>query len=260
MMNDWKPDTGNWKLIRPLLAAALALFATAQLDAQALRTMVPVGARYASAPDEPARQRDLDDMRRLRFNVVSLREGDGPPGRLAFLDRVIANAPYPDVELSAEETMAVVPVNDAGDGLAGRAWSALARGARGILFDDWAALARNTRALAAAAEFAEAVTRNAALYAPLRPRVTDLRSADPAGMVEVRMLESTAAFVLIAINHTGSRQTLDIGFPPDIPEAIWRNMTTGASVSFIMGADGPTYKRSLAPYDVIVLAINRALR
>ena len=68
------------------------------------------------------------------------------------------------------------------------------------------------------------------------------------------------AVVLIAINPTAASRTLDIAFPRDIPEAIWRNMTSGASVSFVMGADGPTYKRSLAPYEVLVLAIDRGLR
>ncbi|MGH9310781.1 MAG: hypothetical protein ACRD1U_15500 [Vicinamibacterales bacterium] len=259
-MNDWKPDTGNWNLVRRPLAAVLALLATSQLDAQALRAIVAVGARYAPAPDERTRQRDLDDMRRLRFNVVSLGDAEGRQGRLAFLDRVIANAPYPGVELSGTEEIAIVPVKDGGDDLAARAWSALARGARGVLFDDWAALARNTAALAAAAEFTEAVTRNAALYAPLRPRTADLRTAAAPETVEVRLLESAAAIVIIAINHTPARQSLDVGFPRDIPEAIWRNMVTGASVSFVMGADGPAYKRSLAPHEVLVLAINKTLR
>ncbi len=260
MMTAWKADTGHWKLVWPLLAAALALPGAPPLDAQAHRTLVPVGAHYAPASDKQTRQRDLDDMRRLRFNVVSLREAGGRPGRLAFLDRVIANAPFPDVELSGKETIAVVPVKDGVSDLAGRAWSALARGARGILFDDWTALARSAEALAAAAEFAEAVTRNATLYAPLRPRATELRSAASAETVEVRLLESASAFVLIAINHTAEGRTLDVGFPRDIPEAIWRNMTTGASVSFVMGADGPTYKRTLAPHEVLVLAIDRGLR
>jgi hypothetical protein len=259
-MNDWKPATGNWKLIRPLLAAALALLATSQLDAQVLRQFVAVGARYAPSPDERTRQRDLDDMRRLRFNVVSVRDAEGRPGPIAFLDRVIANAPYPGVELSANEEIAIVPVTDAGDDLAARAWSALARGARGILFDDWTALAGNSGALAAVAEFAEAVTRNAALYAPLRPRAADLRTAAPPEVIEVRLLESAAAIVLVAINHTPASQLLDVGFPRDIPEAIWRNMVTGASVSFVMGAEGPAYKRSLGPHEVLVLAIDKGLR
>lgn len=260
MMNDWKLATGNWELIPRLLAVALALLEPRPLAAQPLRSIVAVGARYAPAPDERTRQRDLDDMRRLRFNVVSLRDAEGRPGPLAFLDRVIAKAPYPGVELSDNEEIAIVQVKDTAGDLAARAWSALARGARGVLFDDWAALARNTPGLAVVAEFAEAVTRNAALYAPLRPRAADLRTTAAPEAVEVRLLESAAAIVLIAINHTPATQTLDVGFPRDIPEAIWRNMVTGASVNFVMGAEGPAYKRTLAPHEVLVLANDKTVK
>jgi hypothetical protein len=254
--------------VRParwLIAAALGILPILPADAQSLVSFVPVGARYVPAGDAPARARDLDDMRRLHFTVVSLASVDGRPDRLAFLDRVIANAPYPDLTLDAPERIAIVPASGAPQDLKVRAWSALARGARGIVFDDWTVLARNADALAEAAAFAEAVTRNAALYAPLRPRRGEAGQPDPGltkgtGEVEARLLESSAAIVFIAVNHADSARDLMVTFPAGIPEAIWRNMFSGASVSFVTGRNGAAYQRTLAAKEVLVLAINKRLQ
>ena len=71
-------------------------------------------------------------------------------------------------------------------------------------------------------------------------------------LVEARFLESADAFLLIAINHAENPKHVTLTFPPDIPEAIWQNMETGAAVNFVLGPNGPIYTRSFAPRGVMV--------
>ena len=88
----------------------------------------------------------------------------------------------------------------------------------------------------------------------------DVRIDGAAGLVEARYLESSAATVLIAINHAESLQKVTMAFPADTPEAIWLNLETGASVNFVAGPDGPTYTHTFQPRDVLVLMIKKDLR
>jgi beta-galactosidase len=80
------------------------------------------------------------------------------------------------------------------------------------------------------------------------------------GLVEARFLESSAAILLVAINHADTPQTVTMAFPPETPEAIWQNMESGAAVNFIQGATGPTYTYRFAPRDVLVLVRGKRLR
>jgi hypothetical protein len=81
---------------------------------------------------------------------------------------------------------------------------------------------------------------------------------DPAGkLVEARFLESADVLLLIAINHADTPQKVTMTFAPGVPEAVWQNMETGASVHFVAGPAGPTYTRSFAPRDVVVLMIGK---
>jgi hypothetical protein len=45
-----------------------------------------------------------------------------------------------------------------------------------------------------------------------------------------------------------------------VPEAIWQNMESGASVNFVQSANGPTYTHTLGPRDVLVLVRGTRLR
>jgi hypothetical protein len=87
-----------------------------------------------------------------------------------------------------------------------------------------------------------------------------VRITGAAGAVEARYLESSAATVLIAINHAESSQKVTMAFSADTPEAIWLNLETGASVNFVAGPDGPTYTHTFQPRDVLVLMIKKDLR
>ena len=101
-------------------------------------------------------------------------------------------------------------------------------------------------------------------WSPPRPPSTylspDVRLNGGAGLVETRFLESADALLLIAINHADTPQRVTMTFTPDVPEAIWQNMETGASINFVAGASGPTYTYAFAPRDVVVLMIRRKYR
>jgi beta-galactosidase GanA len=90
--------------------------------------------------------------------------------------------------------------------------------------------------------------------------VPEIRIDGAAGLVEARLLESSDAILIIAINHGETAQRVTFSFGPDIPEAIWQNMETGAAVNFVQGAAGPTYAHTFAPRDVMVLVRGKRLR
>lgn len=88
----------------------------------------------------------------------------------------------------------------------------------------------------------------------------DVRVDGGSGAVETRWLTSVDTLVLIGLNHADTAQTVTFTFPPDTPEAIWQNMETGASVSFVQGPAGLTYRHAFAPRDAMVLMIRTRLR
>jgi beta-galactosidase len=88
----------------------------------------------------------------------------------------------------------------------------------------------------------------------------EIRIDGAPGLVEARFLESSDAIVLIAINHGEKENRVTFRFGPDVPEAIWQNMETGAAVNFVQGPDGPTYAHTFAPRDVMVLVRGKRLR
>jgi hypothetical protein len=253
-------EAGRSRLGCCVAGLLIGLMAAGSASAQGLRDFVPVGVRYRPAAQATDVRRDLEEMRRLRFNVVSVVKQTQPP-RLSYIDRLLAGAPYPEVLADASAETAVIPIGGTREAITLDAWSALARGARVFLFGDWVDLERNPDSLTAAAEFAEAVTRNAALYAALRPRPPgDLRIAAPAPGVEAALLQSSDAWLLVALNRTGSPRDVTISFAPEVPEAIWRNMFNGGSVSFVTGPNGTMYSRTFGPHEVVVLTIGREVR
>ncbi len=93
------------------------------------------------------------------------------------------------------------------------------------------------------------------------PGVTpEIRIDGAPGVVEARFLESSDAILLIAINHGDTAQRVTFTFGPDVPEAIWQNMETGAAVNFVQDAAGPKYAHTFAPRDVMVLVRGKRLR
>jgi hypothetical protein len=248
-----------------MLAAALTIFLHLAAPGhgtaanQETFDFVPVGVRYDLDPDPARRRTDLENIRRLRFTVVVPGE---PTQALAPIDRLIAGARDSTITIPASD-IGLVPINERTDPEAVReaAWTRLATGARAVIFDDWKALQNNDGALAEAAAFAETLARNPVLYAPLRrvdPTGDRAFTIDGGGNnVEAHWLESPDALLLIAVNHASEPRDVTITFAPAIPEAIWQNMLTGSAVNFVAGPKGPTYTRTFAARDVLVLMIRK---
>jgi hypothetical protein len=88
----------------------------------------------------------------------------------------------------------------------------------------------------------------------------DIRIDGAAGLVEARFLESPDAWLLVALNHADRPQKVTLGFGTDIPEAIWVDLETGASVSFVQSKDGPSLTHTFPARDVLVLVRSKRLR
>jgi hypothetical protein len=139
-------------------------------------------------------------------------------------------------------------------------WAALARGARRVMFMDTGGGVGP--AVLSLGETAGTVTRNQALFGPLRPRDGGVRSVTGASgaPVDVKLLESADALMILAMNYSPALQTVTIHFGADMPEAIWQNMETGAAVHFVMGPGGPFLEHTFSPRDAMVLMIRKKLR
>jgi hypothetical protein len=266
----WSGRSGTLRIAVFAALAGLLSHPGGSASAQSAANLLPVGVRYRADNGADVSRRDLEEMQRLRFNVIELaaRTGERDKRSLVFIHRLLAGAPDPRVLLELDTPPATITVaaGSRGAEVATAAWSALARGNRGVIFADWAALLDNPDALAAAAEFAEAIARNAALYAPLRPVSTTngderrVRISGDRSAVEATLLESPEALVLIAVNRSAREQRSTMAFSPDVPEAIWQNMLAGSAVNFVAGSEGPMYERTFAPDEVVVLVIRKDRR
>lgn len=139
-------------------------------------------------------------------------------------------------------------------------WSAIARGAQRVMFMDAGGGAGP--AVLSLGDTVGIVTRNQALFAPLSPREAGVRGVTGASgaPVDVKLLESADALMILALNHSPAPQRVTIEFAADIPEAIWQNLETGAAVNFVMGKIGPFVEHTFAPRDALVLMIRKKLR
>ena len=244
--------------MRRAVAALFVLAVLPSAAAQRLEPFIPVGVVVHGAGGLSGHRPDLLELAKRRFNVIAFANGETGELRITRLTGWLdaKGSQPPDIPAAG---VAAVPVPPTGRELRFRAWQAMADGARGVVFDPFPALMRNADALDAASEFADNVTRNAALYAPLRRResTSDIRVDAPRPAVTARFLESNAALVLIALNPTADTHRVTFKFSTEIPEAIWQNMETGAAVNFVASAEGPTYTRTFTPFDVMVLMIRK---
>lgn len=244
------------------MAASLLLLAAAigAAPQEPREPFVAVGVVH-DVPGE-AVEAAVDELRRLRFTVVARRDRTILQGfRAEAIPAFGRNARRASTPVSMDG-IDVLHVRSDSPAATVRehAWIAIGRGLRGVIFDGWAALRQNPEALTAAASFADVVTRNAALFAPLTASARAVRIEAAAPEVFARFVESTDAIVLVAANRADSAQRVTLKFPPETPEAIWQNMENGAAVNFIAGPEGPTYSRTFTPHDVVVLMIRKQYR
>ena len=252
-------------MIRIAIVMLVALWPVQSPPAAPELDFVPVGVAYAADADSARRSIDLDAIRRAHFNVVATSDFAQQTATLMRTEPRFAGAPLESLVVrSTDIGRMVVEARTPPDNVRETAWTLLAKGARGVVFEDWAALQQNTAALAEASAFAETITRNMALYAPLR-RVeqTGARAITITGgqdNVEARWLESSDALLLIAVNHGAEPLKVTLTFPRDVPEAVWQNMLSGGSVNFVAGPTGPFYEHVFPPHDVLVLMIRKRLK
>jgi len=246
--------------MRSRATAALVAFAVTGVGAQRVQQpFVPVGI----VDDRPGGlgRAEIAELRTLRFTIVASRDraADLPS---ALRARLVPGpdgdpaAPLPPITIDGVAIVSVRKDTTASE-VRRDAWMLVGRGYRGVIFDGWTTLQGNPAAFQAAAGFADVVTRNAALFAPLRASAREVRVDVPSTDIFARFVESPAAMVLVAANLKDSTERATFTFTPDTPEAIWQNMESGAAVNFIAGPGGPTYARTFPPHDVMVLAIRK---
>jgi hypothetical protein len=248
-----------------LVLLALWLPAVPQLQPQEL-DFAPVGVRYAADANPARRAIDHDTIGRARFNVVAApADATAQTTALTRVDRPALGAPAASVAVRTSD-LGIVPITatTTAETVKETAWTLFARGSRGVIFDDWLALQQNAAALAEASAFAQTITSNMALYAPLRhveqtgARAIALKGGEDS--VETHWLESAEALLLIAVNRAADVRQVVLTFPPEVPEAVWQNMLSGASVNFVAGPTGPFYEHTLPAHDVLVLMIRKRWR
>ena len=157
--------------------------------AQQAPPFMPVGVVVAPAGAQSGSRDDLRTFLKLRFNVVAWRDASGEL-RLDSLARLLGQRTAGASAAISGAGIEAVPVVDgtSADDVRSRAWLAIGRGSRGVVFDGAAALMRNPEALRAASDFADNIVRNAALYAPLKPRVsTGMFVSTPNRQIEARV-------------------------------------------------------------------------
>jgi hypothetical protein len=232
------------------LAAALLFSALGQRQEPFMPVGVRIDSRTALASHE------LENLRSLRFNIVEFPNQSGSRS-IATISQLLGE-PQPHVVAVPQPAILPVPTNATGADVRLLAWQSVANGARAVIFSDWTALKDNAATRRAASDFADNLTRNAALYVPLLPRTgPPLVRVERGRGVTATFLESADALVLIATNPSGSEQRATFTFAPEIPEAIWQNMESGAAVNFVVSGEGPYYERTFPPKDVLVLMIRK---
>jgi hypothetical protein len=242
--------------MRVVAAAALLIPAGIGLTGQERQPFVPIGV----IDDRPGDQSTgLSELTKRRFTVVGRRDRAVVPHGIRVEVLPAPGSSPNTAPPTVGEGIDVVTVRNDSTPLQVRqdAWVSIGRGYRGVLFDSWSVLQQNADVLEAAASFADVVTRNAALFAPLRPSPRTVTIDAPTTEIFARFVESEDAMLLVAANLTDSPQRVTLKFAPDMPEAIWQNMESGAAVNFVAGPEGPFYSRTFTPRDVVVLMIRK---
>jgi hypothetical protein len=220
----------------------------------------PIGVWYVG----PAVRRDLQTIKSLGFNSIWSRAGGDvdlvAQAGAAGLKVVVNSDRMAELQVGAAATAADLRL---------WGWTALLHGARAIGYHAWHDLIDERGAVTsrgkAAGAFAGVVTRNPALFVPLRPRalaepdaaLSDVRISGVAGQLEAGLLESRDALVLLAVNHAGEPQRVTLTFAPGSRQEFWQNMETGEMVSFAMEKDSPSLSHDFNPRDALVLMIRK---
>jgi hypothetical protein len=219
----------------------------------------PVGVWHSGAVSP----RDFQSIKAAGFNTVWM-----PPDDREAVDAQAAAAGLnTGVPLDRAGDLQVDPSATGAD-LRVWGWTALLRGAHAIAFNAWRDLVDEAGVLTprgrAAGEFAGVISRNPALFAPLRPAIAQapgvafgVHVAEGGAEVEAGFLESRDVLVLIAVNHASAPQRATFAFAPGTKVEFWQNMETGEMVSFQPGRDSPAWTHAFAARDAVVVMIRK---
>lgn len=237
------------------------LFAAAAVAAEPGE--ISVGVVYAPAGplSAAAVRQDLEKIRRAGYNAV-VPATDGARQRIASAAQELGLAVIPlRPKAGGAHSRILVEPGPRGVGAARiNFWEAIADGSDDVAFQSPGG--GLTQEVLALGETAGVVARNQAVFASLTPRRKGVRSVSTGwqGPVDVKLLESPDILVIIGMSGSPAPQRVTIQFERDIPEAIWQNLETGTSVSFVMTKEGPFLEHTFAPRDSLVLMIRKKLR
>jgi hypothetical protein len=256
-----------------LLIAALA----AQDSPSARKTAVEpvIAVWYRGTPAGTPRQDDLAAIRAQGFTGVTW-----PAGQTARIDDVrrmadrvglavsVQSAPAPLTPVSAltpAERVDVVVSPLAIETIPALVWRAVAHGARTIAFDAGSgsgtpltdATGRPLPWVAPASAIARQLTFNARLFLDARagPRVA-IQPPAPSG-VDVVLLETARAWMLVATNTSDARVTTVAELPAEVPPALWTSLLDGSGLSMLSRPSGPRWTFELAPGEAQIWVIDK---
>lgn len=240
-----------------MVVAALVRGSAAELAAGDILVGIVYSAP-ATVSDSMLRS-DVQAIRRAGFNMIV-------PADVQSRTRVAAAAEDAELHVGVIRAAAAHSRIVVGRGAVAAAearlafWTAFASGTRDLAFA--APGHRLTDEIRSLGETAGVVTRNQALFAPLAPKASGVRSVSsgPMGAVQVKLLASADTLVIVALNHAPRARKVTIAFARDIPEAIWQNLESGTAMSFVMTKDGPVLEYTFAPRDALVLMMRKNLR
>ena len=144
-------------------------------------------------------------------------------------------------------------------------WRAVAHGARAIAFDSEStsgtgltdATGRPLPWVAPASAIARQLTFNARLFLDTRagPRVAIQSPASPD--VDVVLLETSRAWMLIATNTSAARVSTVAELPAAVPPALWTSLLDGSGLSMLSRPSGPRWTFELAAGEAAIWVIDK---
>jgi len=253
-------------LIAALVAAQVAVSSPAE---------PVVAVWYRGTPAGTPRQDDLAAIRAQGFTGVTWPAGQ--TSRVDELRRIAGSlglavtvqaAPVPLTAASALRPTDRVDVDVthlAADGIPALVWRAVGHGARTIAFDSGSqagapltdATGRPLPWVGAASAIARQLTFNARLFLDARagPRIA-IQPPAPAG-VDVVLLETGRAWMLIATNTSNARATTVAELPAAVPPALWTSLLDGSGLSMLSRPSGPRWTFELAAGEAAIWVIDK---
>jgi hypothetical protein len=230
---------------------------------------------YRGTPAGTPRQDDLAAIRAQGFTGVTWPAGQ--TSRVDELRRIAGSlglavtvqaAPVPLTAASALRPTDRVDVDVtrlAADGIPALVWRAVGHGARTIAFDSGSqagapltdATGRPLPWVGAASAIARQLTFNARLFLDARagPRIA-IQPPAPAG-VDVVLLETGRAWMLIATNTSNARATTVAELPAAVPPALWTSLLDGSGLSMLSRPSGPRWTFELAAGEAAIWVIDK---